>query len=225
MAAGGRDSMDASRAGPIANVTADSRSSAVAPLAVVDFAVEQLLRGAAAPDALSAVLRRLAKDLGGQAALAVQYTASRKLVVLAAHPRRAAGDPALLTAIGALCAEHIDQTAADGSLQAPLTSSGPAGSRASMLLSWAPPDADQPSSAPSLCTLVLVGDASNWTAETGPALRVIAAFMAAQIRRAGDAAEIAERVAISSGLIRGSPDPVIAMNSDLRIVEFNPAAE
>jgi PAS domain S-box-containing protein len=224
MTAGGRDGMGASRAGSVA-VTADSGLSAAAPVAVVDYAVDQLLCGAVAPDALSAVLRRLAKDLGGQAALAVQYTAGRKLVVLAAHPRRAAGDPALLTSIGALCAERVGQAAADGWLQAPLTSSGQAGSRASMLMAWAPPDADELPSAPSLCTLVLVGDASSWTAETGPALRVIAAFVAAQIRRAGDAAELAERVAISSGLIKGSPDPIIAINSDLRIVEFSPAAE
>src|ERR1700733_338501 len=126
--------MGASGARLVSVVAADYGGLASAPFEVVQFAVDQLLRGAAAPDALSAVLRRLAKDLGGQAALAVQYTASRKLVVLAAHPRRAAGDPALLTAIGALCAEHIGQTAAHGSFQTALTSSGHAGSRGSMLL-------------------------------------------------------------------------------------------
>jgi PAS domain S-box-containing protein len=216
--------MGASRARLVSDVAADYGGLASAPFEVVQFAVDQLLRRDAAPDALSAVLRRLARDLGGQAALAVQYTASRKLIVLAAHPPPAADDPLLRTAIGAVCAERAGQ-ATGGSLQVSLASAGPGDSAPTLLLAWSAPGSGQSASALSLCTLALVGDAAGWTVDTGAALRVLAGFVSAQIRHVGDAAELAERVAVSSGLIKGSPDPILAMNSDLRIVEFNPAAE
>jgi hypothetical protein len=188
----------------------------------VEHAAEELLHGAA-PEALAAVLGRLAGAFGGQAALAVQYTADRKLVVLAAHPQRAAADPALLASVGALCAEHADGPA-DGYVQAPLAGQ-PGGPQPSVLLVCPPPDAGQPPCAGSLCTLALVGDAAGWAGEARSTMRVIAAIVAAKIRQANAAAGLAERQAVSSALIKGSPGAILAANSDTRIVEFNPAAE
>ena len=196
-----------------------ARLGAAGPPDVVEFAAEQLFGGQSG--ALPAVLGRLAEEQGGQAALAVQYTASRRLIVLAAHPAGAASDPALLATIGVLCSERAR---AEG--ERPRQVLGSAGRPGpDVLLAWPPPDRGEHSADSSLCTLALVGDASAWTPATGATLRVIAAFVAAQIRHAGDAAGLAERVAVSSGLIGGSPDPIVATNSDLRIVEFNPAAE
>ncbi len=216
--------MGASGARPAVDVTASDRRPGSSPAAVVEFAAEELLHGAA-PEALSAVLSRLAGAFGGQAALAAQYTAGRKLVVLAAHPQRAAADPALLASVGALCAEHADG-ADRGYVQAPLAPSArPGAPRASVLLVCPPPDEGQPPCAGSLCTLALVGDASGWAGETRSTMRAIAAIVAAQIRQANTAAELAERQAVSSALIKGSPDAILAGNSDTRIVEFNPAAE
>ncbi len=205
--------------GPGATRPEAARLEAAGPPQVVEFAAEQLLSGQS--DALPAVLGRLAEELGGQAALAVQFTASRRLIVLAAHPAGAASDPALLATIGVLCSER-----ARGEGGRPRQRLGSVGrSGPGVLLAWPPPDRGEQSAGSSLCTLALVGEASAWTPATGATLRVIAAFVAAQIRHAGDAAGLAERVAVSSGLISGSPDPIVATNSDRRVVEFNPAAE
>src|SRR5262249_40440808 len=147
------------------------------PAAVLEFAVERLLHGAA-PEALAAVLQRLAEAFGGRAALAVQHQADRTMVVLAAHPAQAARAPALLAVIQA---GHPPP----GLLLAP----APGGDR-------------------SLCTLALAGDSPAWTAEARSTLRVIAAIVAAQIRQASTAAGLAERRAVNLALIRETPNAV-----------------
>ena len=194
--------------------------AAAAPLAVIEFAAEQLLRDAAGPDALPAILGRLAAAFGARAALVLRHTTTSKPVVLAAHPEKAASDPVLLAAVGMASAEH-DLAAAGGMAQTSLKPPGPAGgSPMSVLLASPAPAGGEP-----LCTLALIGDASGWNAQTRAAARVLAAMMTAQIRHADDVAHLAERRALSAGLIRGSPDPIVAANSARRIVEFNPAAE
>jgi PAS domain S-box-containing protein len=190
--------MGASRAGSAAeraaDLTADASLPASSPAAVLEFAVGRLLHGAA-PDALAAVLRRLAEAFGGRAALAVQHQADRPTVVLAAYPEQAARDPALLAMIQA---------------------DDPPPS----LLLASPPDGDRP-----LCTLALAGDGPAWTEEARTTLRVIAAIVAAQIRQASTAAGLAERRAVNIALIRETPNAVVTANSSWRIVEFNRSAE
>ena len=122
-----------SAAGRAADLTAGASLPASSPAAVLEFAVQRLLQGAA-PDALAAVLQRLAEAFSGRAALAVQYRADRTMVVFAAYPEQAARDPALLAMIQA------DDPPAS-------------------LLLASPPDGDR-----SLCTLVLAGDSPAWTA-------------------------------------------------------------
>jgi PAS domain S-box-containing protein len=190
--------MGASRAGSAAERAADLTASASlpasSPAAVLEFAVERLLHGPE-PDALAAVLQRLAGAFGGRTALAVQHQADRPMVVLAAYPERAARDPALLAMIQA--------------------DDPPPG-----LLLASPPDGDR-----SLCTLVLAGDSAAWAPEARSTLRTIAAIVAAQIRQASTAAGLAERRAVNVALIRETPNAVVTANSSWRIVEFNRSAE
>jgi len=167
-------------------------------------------------------------------ALALQQTEGGWPVVLGAYPQSAA-DPALLAAIGALCAEHQgqraehqgqraehqEQAAVGWSVQEPLQPTGqPGAAPLSVLLAFPPLAAGQ-----SLCTLALIGDPAGWNAATHVTMRVLAAMVAAQIRHVNDITVLAERQALSSALIAGSPTPVLAANSDVQIVEFNPAAE
>ncbi len=49
--------------------------------------------------------------------------------------------------------------------------------------------------------------------------------MAAQVRHASDAAELAERQARTLAILEGSPDAIVAADSGLRLVAFNKAAE
>jgi PAS domain S-box-containing protein len=198
--------MGASRARPPAERAADLTTSSglpsSSPTAVLEFAVEKLLRGAA-PDAMSAVLRRLVEVFGGRAALAVQYQADRTMVVLAAYPDQAARDPALLAIIqGEDPPPHV------------LLVSSPAGDQPSS------PGSDQP-----LCTLALVSDDPAWTAETRSTMRVIAAIVAARIRQTNANAGLAERRAVNIALVNQTPNAVVTANPRWRIVEFNRSAE
>src|SRR6266702_1847588 len=79
--------MGASGARPAVDVTASDRRPGSSPAAVVEFAAEELLHGAA-PEALSAVLSRLAGAFGGQAALApsARPGAPRASVLLVCPP-------------------------------------------------------------------------------------------------------------------------------------------
>jgi PAS domain S-box-containing protein len=190
--------MGASQAGPAAVPAADLTAGGglpdSAPVAVLEFAVERLLHGAE-PEAMSAVLRRVAEAFGGRAALAVQRQGDRKTVVLAAYPEQAAQDPAL---------------------QAMVQADDPPPS----LLLASPPDGDRP-----LCTLALAGDGLARTEEARSTLRAIAAIVAAQIRQANAITGLAERRAVNVALIKETPNAVVAANPSWRIVEFNPSAE
>ena len=234
----------ASRSRPAPAAT--QQSWVAAPATVVEFAVEQILQNDTL-DALPAVLERLVTAFSGRCALAFQPGigppealqpkagqpgAGPPPVVLAAHPASAANDQALLSQVGALTSAPNDTltpapigtlspipngAAGNGSIQAPLV---PGAACPSVLLARSAPVGGR-----CLCAIALIGDASHWDAETRSVLNAVATAVAAQIRHASDAADLAGQQALAEILITGSPDPIIATDSRRRLVAFNPAAE
>jgi PAS domain S-box-containing protein len=191
------------------------------PVELVEFAVGQVLQDEAAVDALPAVLRMLTAILGGSSALAFQQDPDQELVVLAAHPRQAGEDRPLRAEISALSAEHGAVAAVGGSFQAPLAAAGqPGGQPVSVLMAYSAPDAGR-----CLCAVALVGNPALWNAGSPAIARALAAIVAAQIRHANDTAELAERQVRSVALIEGSPDGIIVVGADGRLIVFNRAAE
>ena len=198
----------APRSSPAPVLAATQQNRVAAPAAVVEFAMEQVLRNDTL-DALPAVLERLVTAFSGRCALAFQPGAGQPgagqpLVVLAAHPASAADDQVLLSQVGAL-SPAPDGAAGRGSIQAPLESGAPG---ASVLLAWSAPVGGH-----CLCAIALVGDASHWNTETRAVLSAVATAVAAQIRHASDAADLAGQQALAEILITGSPDPIIATDS------------
>ena len=207
--------MGVSRSRPAPDLAADQQSRAAAPAAVLEFAIEQILRNDTL-GALPAVLARLVTAFSGRCALAFQPRTGQPPVVLAAHPDSAAADEVLLSRVGAL--NPAPGGAADsGSLQVPLKSGGPG---MSALLAYSAPAGGQ-----CLCALALVGDATDWDTETRSVLNAVATAVAVQIRHANNVAGLAEREALARTLIAGSPDAIIATDSSRRLVAFNHAAE
>lgn len=201
---------------PAAETAGQQAPAAVA--AVVESAVGQLLGSDTSFGALPAVLENLAETFHGTAALALQHTAGRLMISLAAHPESAAADPELLAQINELCAAH--PRAAAGVFQAPLEPNRRSGQARSVLVAHSVPIAGQ-----CLCAVALVGDVENWDAQARSTTRAVAAILAAQIRHANDTAQLAERQALTRALIDGSPDPIVTLDAQLHIVQFNPAAE
>ena len=81
-----------------------------------------------------------------------------------------------------------------------------------------------------LCALALIGDAAAsddgyWDAETRASAQAVAAIVATQIRHANDMEALAERQVLTRALIAGAPVAMLAMDADVRLIEFNPAAE
>jgi PAS domain S-box-containing protein len=182
--------------------------------AVLDFAVAQILGDDATPGALPAVLDRMVAAFGLRAALAFQ---PEQPAVLAVHPPGAA-DQALLARIGVMAMAQRD------SAPVPLavTLNGQPGS---VLVARSVPVEGQ-----CLCALALIGDAAAsdggyWDAETRACAQAVAAIVATQIRHANDMAALAERQALTRALIVKAPVAMLAMDADVRLVEFNPAAE
>ena len=177
--------------------------------------MEQILRNDTL-DALPAVLERLVTAFSGRCALAFQPGTGQPPVILAAHPASAADDQVLLSQVGAL-SPAPDGAAGRGCIQAPLESGAPG---PSVLLAWSAQAGGH-----CLCAIALVGDALRWNTETRAVLNAVATAVAAQIRHASDAADLAGQQALAEILITGSPDPIIATDSRRRLVAFNPAAE
>jgi PAS domain S-box-containing protein len=182
--------------------------------AVLDFAVAQILGDDATLGALPAVLDRMVAAFGLRAALAFQ---PEQPAVLAVHPPGAA-DQALLARIGVMAMAQRD------SAPVPLavTLNGQPGS---VLVARSVPVEGQ-----CLCALALIGDAAAsdggyWDAETRASAQAVAAIVATQIRHANDMAALAERQALTRALIAKAPVAMLAMDADVRLVEFNPAAE
>ena len=76
-----------------------------------------------------------------------------------------------------------------------------------------------------LCAVALVGEPARFGMECRAATRGIAAIVAAQIRHANDAAELAERQNRMLAIVEGSPVAIVVASSDRRLVAFNKAAE
>ena len=178
---------------------------AASPVELVDFAVGQVLREETAADALPAILGGLAVLFGCRAAYAFAQDAGQEPVVLAAHPRRAAADQAMRAEICALSADYGDVPAQGGFFQAALTSGDRPGRQPmSVLLAYSAPAAGR-----CLCAVALVGDAARWNAESRATVRAIAAVVAAQIRHASDAAELASRRPRAPAVSGGSPQGIV----------------
>ena len=125
----------------------EASEPAAAPAAVVEFAIEQVLRNDTL-DALPAVLARLVTAFSGRCALAFQPRTGQPPVVLAAHPDSAAADEVLLSRVGAL--NPAPGGAADsGSLLVPLKSGGPG---TSALLAYSAPAVSACARSPSWAT-------------------------------------------------------------------------
>ncbi len=164
---------------------------------IAEFAALRLLQDRSPAEALPEVLRRLAECLGARAALLIQLPAGDKLSVLAAYPGQAAADPVLLTQLSALGRRPEDLTASGGSRSAQFTLRGDGGEPMSALLSRAGAGPGRPD-----LLLALVGHGPGWDEPARSAADAVAAILAAGLRRAGEAAELAELRALDEGRFR-----------------------
>jgi len=213
--------MTRSRTDSAADLTKVSSRPINSPVELLDFAVGQVLREHGTVDALPKILARLTAIFDCRAAIAFQQDADQKLIVLAAHPRRAGSDRALRAEISGLSAARGDVGAEGAVSQAPLTAiDRPGSERMTVLLAFSPPDAGH-----CLCAVALIGAAAQLTAEAQVTTRTLATIVAAQIRHANDTAALAERQARTEALVEGAPDAIVAASADLRLVAFNKAAE
>ena len=213
--------MGASGVGTASGERADSTLQPAAPAGLVEYAVGQLLHDGDAVDGLPAVLGRLATALRCRAVLAFQQAEAGSMVVLAAHPQRAAADGPLMAELSEMCAARVFPVRNGGGVfQQQLDWTGPADDEPMTVLL-----AHSGAEDSCLCAIALVGDGSGWTVETRSMAHVITAIVAAQIRHANDTAKLAEGQALTSALIEGAPDAIVVTGPDGRIVTFNPAAE
>jgi PAS domain S-box-containing protein len=212
--------MGVSRATSQTAAQPDARTS---PSALLEFAISQAVsQEGAAPDAgLPELLRRCAAGFGGRAVLALRLPAPGEPAVMAAYPPGAV-DPGLMAQLSALLAAHAGVASAGGCVQGRVAGSGPGSGRNQdgVLIAVARlPGASTP------CALLLVGQRSQWSAESQATARALASIIAARIRRAEDTREIAERRAVTDALISAAPDAVVVADAERKIVAFNPAAE
>jgi PAS domain S-box-containing protein len=212
--------MGVSRATSQTAAQLDARTS---PSALLEFAISQAVsQEGAAPDAgLPELLRRCAAGFGGRVALALRLPAPGEAAVMAAYPPVAV-DPGLMAQLSALLAGHAAVASAGGCIQGRVPGPGPGSARNQdgVLIAVARlPGASTP------CALILVGQRSDWTAESQATARALATVIAARIRRTEDTREIAERRAVTDALISAAPDAVVVADAERKIVAFNPAAE
>jgi len=212
--------MGLSRATSQAAAEPDARTSASA---LLEFAINQAVshEGAAPDVGLPELLRRCAAGFGGRAAFALRLPAPAEPAVVAAYPP-AAVDPGLMAQLSALLAAHAEVASAGGCVQGQVAwpGLGPARNHDGVLIAVARlPGASPP------CALILVGQQSQWTAESQATARALATVIASRIRRVEDTREIAERRAVTDALINAAPDAVVIADEARRIVAFNQAAE
>ena len=186
--------------------------------AVLDYAVAQIMRDDTALGALPAVLGRLVTIAGVRAAVAFQPSGGQPATVLAMDPPGAV-DAALLAKIGALTLPQRDTDLGSDAVPVQVTvESG--GVAVSALLAYSMPVDGQ-----CLCALALIGDAASWDDDIRTTAHAVAALVATQLRHANDMAALAERQALTQGLIAAAPVAILAMDARGCIAEFNPAAE
>ena len=206
------------RAGPDLDTNHIRREQSAAD--VLNFAVAQILRDDTALGALPAVLARLVTMSGVHAAVAFQPTAGQPAAdqpgkVLAMHPPGAV-EPRLLARIGALTVTQREAVPA-APVQVTVEPGEPA---TSALLAYSAPVDGQ-----CLCALALIGDATRWDHEIRTTAHGVAAIVATQIRHASNLAALAERQTLTRELIAASPPAILTMDTDGRLMTFNPAAE
>jgi PAS domain S-box-containing protein len=204
-------------------LTARHPPSAHDTAALVQFAIDQVLRSEPDFGGLPDVLERLAATWEAEAALALAIRPDGTPVRLGGYLDEAAGHRELPAMIVGLVETHPAAAAAaraGGSFQAPLAPGVWPGGAASALVAWAAMGAGE-----QRCALVLIGDPDCWDAQTRSTTGMLAAVLAAQLRHAGDLAFLSEREAVTQALIEASPDAVLVMDAERRVVAFNPAAE
>ena len=194
--------------------------------ALVQYAIDQVLRAEPDFSGLPGVLERLAASWEAEAVLALAVQPDGSPVTLAGYPDEVTARPLLPATIMVMAETHpaaATAMRAGGTFQAPLgTGAWPdqPDRPVSALVAWAAAGAGEQRSG-----LVLIGDPDAWDAQTRSTLRMVAAVVAAQLRHTGDVAYLQEREALTRALMDASPDAVMVMDSDRRVVAFNPAAE
>ena len=142
---------------------------------MVEFATRRLAASRPPLDALPGVLKRLAADLGCQAALAFSLTDDPLPAELAAYPADAATE-ALLAELKVLSVVHARTAASGGSFTARISSAGPAARTA--LVAFSAPGACEHT-----CALVLAGTAPRWDGQVRAALRTLASVLGCAVSR------------------------------------------
>ena len=208
-----REAMGAHQVTAPADVVGYGRGRTVTPVAIVESAIDQVLRRDSL-DALPSLLAQLVTVFSARMALVLQPRAGQPATVLAAYPDTSAADQDLIGRISAVC-QPLDP-ATGSCVDVPLPRQR--GLRA--LLAFSAPVGGQ-----CLCALALVAKAPDRDSEARPALGAVATVVAAQIRHANDMANLAGQQALAQTLIDGSPNAVVAADAARRIVAFNPAAE
>jgi PAS domain S-box-containing protein len=191
--------------------------------ALLEFAVSQgVSQAAMLPDAgLPEMLRRCAAAFGCQAAVALRLPAPEEPAIIAAYPS-AAVDPALMGQLSGLLVTHAGVASAGGCVQGRVAWPGLGSGRnhgGALIAVARLPGGSAP------CALILVGRRFQWGADSQATARALATVIAARIRRAEDAREIAEGRAVTDALISAAPDAVVIADGARRIVAFNQAAE
>ena len=212
--------MGVSRATSPAATPPDARTSLSA---LLEFAVIQgVSQDATVPDVgLTELVRRCAAAFGCQAAVALRLPAPEEPAIIAAYPP-AALDPALMGQLSALLVTQAGVASAGGCIQGRVAwpGLGPGRDHGGALIAVARlPGGSAP------CALILVGQQPQWDADAQATARALATVIAARIRRAEDARQIAEGRAVTDALINAAPDAVVIADGARRIVAFNQAAE
>jgi PAS domain S-box-containing protein len=142
---------------------------------VIEFATRRLAASRPPLEALPVVLKRLAADFGGQAALAFSMTDDPLSFGAAAYPADAAAE-ALLAELKALTVVHARTAASGGSFTARIGSAGPDARTALVAFS-------APGSCERTCALALTGPAQRWDGQVRSALRTLASVLGGAVSR------------------------------------------
>ncbi len=142
---------------------------------MIEFATRRLAASRPPLDALPGVLKRLAADLDGQAALAFSLTDDPLSFGAAAYPADAATE-ALLAELKVLSVVHARTAASGGSFTARISSAGPDARTALVAFS-------APGSCERTCVLALTGPARRWDGQVRSALRTLASVLGCAVSR------------------------------------------
>ena len=205
--------------------------------ALLEYAVGQLLP-LRARDSLARLIERLATDFGAQAALVIAPGAARPLGEGPAYPAKVRSDLVLMAQIRSAWATFGERAAVSGQAFAVELDSG----RRRVGLLVVP---GEPADGQASCALALVGDAAQWKAGARSTLKAVATVVAALLGRNPEAAladpegppaltvvrrdpeppGLVSHDSLGAALLAGARSAIVAVDTDRRIREFNPAAE